>query len=86
MPIPTPRLLVVSVVGRSAAFWVAVFHGTADVRMNDSGTKATFSLWSRNLLDEAHIYRRSAANAAVLGDYANFNTPRTFGGEVAVAF
>jgi len=58
----------------------------ADVRMNDSGTKATFSLWSRNLLDEAHIYRRSAANAAVLGDYANFNTPRTFGGEVAVAF
>jgi iron complex outermembrane receptor protein len=57
----------------------------ADVRMNDT-TKATFSVWARNLLNEEHIYRRSGANDAVLGDYANFNTPRTFGGEVSVNF
>ncbi|HYZ47992.1 MAG TPA: TonB-dependent receptor, partial [Sphingomonas sp.] len=58
----------------------------ADVSMNSSGAKATFSLWTRNLLNETHIYRRSAANAAVLGDYANFNPPRTFGGDVTIKF
>jgi len=57
----------------------------ADVPMLN-GAHVTFSLWSRNLLNETHIYRRSAANAATLGDYANFNPPRTFGGEIAVAF
>jgi iron complex outermembrane recepter protein len=46
----------------------------------------TISAWSRNLFNEAHIYRRSAANAAVLGDYANFNAPRTFGIEARVRF
>ena len=48
--------------------------------------KVTFSIWTRNLFDEAHIYRRSNANNAVLGAYANFNPPRTFGGDVAVSF
>ena len=57
----------------------------ADVRMTDN-TKATFSVWTRNLLDEQHIYRRSDANIGVLGSYANFNPPRTFGGEVSVNF
>jgi len=57
----------------------------ADVRLGDSN-KATFSIWTRNLLNEQHIYRRSGANDAVLGSYANFNTPRTFGGEVSVKF
>ena len=57
----------------------------ADVPIS-GGTTAVFSLWSRNLLDEAHIYRRSAANAAVLGDYANFNPPRTFGVEATLNF
>jgi iron complex outermembrane receptor protein len=58
----------------------------ADIPMNNSGTKLTVSIWSRNLLNETHIYRRSAANAATLGDYANFNPPRTFGIEGAVSF
>jgi iron complex outermembrane receptor protein len=57
----------------------------ADVPMLN-GAHVTFSLWSRYLLNETHIYRRSGANDAVLGDYANFNPPRTFGGEVAVRF
>ena len=47
-----------------------------------SGQKLGVSLWSRNLLDNAYIYRlspegRTGANA--IGDYANFNEPRTFG-------
>jgi iron complex outermembrane receptor protein len=73
----------------------------ADVAMNHGSTLMTFALWSRNLLNETHIYRRSAANSSpaakftanvpngalnyggVLGDYGNFNPPRTFGGEIA---
>ncbi|GAO38176.1 putative TonB-dependent receptor [Sphingomonas changbaiensis NBRC 104936] len=58
----------------------------ADIPVNGSGTTATLSVWTRNLFNETHIYRRSAANAAILGDYANFNPPRTFGGEVAIRF
>ena len=46
----------------------------------------TVSLWGRNLFNETHIYRRSAANAAVLGDYANFNPPRTFGLQGEIRF
>jgi iron complex outermembrane receptor protein len=57
----------------------------ADIKLNDT-TKFTLSAWSRNLFNEQHIYRRSAANAAVLGDYANFNPPRTFGFEAALKF
>ena len=57
----------------------------ADVHVG-STARVTFSVWSRNLLNETHIYRRSAANAAILGDYANFNPPRTFGAEVGFQF
>jgi iron complex outermembrane receptor protein len=41
-----------------------------------SGT-LEFSLWSRNLLDEAHTFVRSFNSS--LGTYAIFNEPRTFG-------
>src|SRR5438046_5820716 len=69
--------------------------------MNEGSTLVTFALWSRNLLNETHIYRRSAANSVpaanftngapngtftytgVLGDYGNFNPPRTWGAEVS---
>src|SRR5204863_1366893 len=57
----------------------------ADIPMGNGGA-VTVSLWSRNLLDETHIYRRSGANNAILGSYGNFNAPRTFGGAVAVRF
>ncbi|MDR2858524.1 MAG: TonB-dependent receptor [Novosphingobium sp.] len=57
----------------------------ADLNMVN-GTRATISVWTRNLLNEQHIYRRSAENAATLGDYANFNAPRTFGGTIAFNF
>lgn len=55
----------------------------ADLEMNQGSTLMTFALWSRNLLNETHIYRRSNANNGVLGSYANFNPPRTFGAELS---
>nr|ART40501.1 K60 [uncultured bacterium] len=58
----------------------------ANIQLSDSGQMFTISAWARNLLNEQHIYRRSAANDAVLGDYANFNTPRTYGVEASVKF
>ena len=44
------------------------------------------ALWARNLLDEAHVYRRDPANRATLGDYGNFNAPRTFGLEARISY
>ena len=66
----------------------------ADVAMGSGGQLLTVSLWARNLLDEEHIYRRSNANrfpidgnfGTVIGDYANFNAPRTYGLEARLAF
>lgn len=53
------------------------------------GRDMTLSVWSRNLLDEEHIYRRSTENRTgtnAIGDYANFNEPRTYGVELSLAF
>ena len=66
----------------------------ADIVMSDAGQKLSIALWSRNLFNEQHIYRRSNANRmpldgnfrTVVGDYANFNAPRTFGAEVTLNF
>jgi len=58
----------------------------ADIKLTDNGQKFTLAAWSRNLLNETHIYRRSNANNATLGAYANFNAPRTFGMEATVNF
>jgi iron complex outermembrane receptor protein len=68
--------------------------------MNDDGARLQIALWGRNLFNETHIYRRSAANSSpvidsitgipsysgVLGDYGNLNAPRTFGVEGTVRF
>lgn len=51
-----------------------------------AGKTATIALWSRNLLNETHIYRRSNANNGTLGAYANFNPPRTLGVEATLKF
>jgi iron complex outermembrane receptor protein len=58
----------------------------ADIKMSDAGQKLTIAAWARNLFNESHIYRRSNANNAVLGSYANFNSPRTFGIDATVSF
>ncbi len=60
----------------------------AEIRVGD-GQEMTFSLWSRNLLDEEHIYRRSTegrSGSNAIGDYANFNEPRTFGFEASFRY
>ena len=58
----------------------------ADINMGGGGATANLSLWVRNLLDESHIYRISAANRGTIGDYANFNPPRTYGVELRVKY
>jgi iron complex outermembrane receptor protein len=58
----------------------------ADMPLNDSDARLSVALWSRNLLNEEHVYRRDPANRATLGDYGNFNAPRTFGLEATVRY
>ena len=58
----------------------------AGIQLNSLGQELKLSLWSRNLFNEAHVYRRSNANNAVLGAYGNLNPPRTFGLEASVKF
>ncbi len=71
-------------------------------------SKMNIGLWSRNLLNEQHVYRRDPSNSLpavqtspvtgvanvllvgnvgnVLGDYGNFNMPRTFGLDASISF
>jgi iron complex outermembrane receptor protein len=60
--------------------------------MNAGNGKLSVGLWSRNLLNEQHVYRRDPSNslpgptgsiANVMGDYGNFNAPRTVGLELS---
>jgi len=69
-----------------SSFIVNASLALADIPLNANGTKATLNLWARNLFNEQHIYRRSNANGSVLGDYANFNAPRTYGIQGTVNF
>jgi iron complex outermembrane receptor protein len=82
-----------------SSFIVNASLALADIPLTSGGTKATLNLWARNLFNEHHIYRRSNANDAptvnndgslnysgVIGDYANFNAPRTFGVQATVNF
>ena len=61
----------------------------------------TISAWVRNLFDEQYVFRRDPSNSLpgspttsttsgsisnVLGDYGNFNAPRTYGMEASVKF
>ena len=72
-----------------------------DIAMGDGGQKLTISVWGRNLFNKAYVYRRDPSNSLpgapttsatngsignVLGDYGNFNMPRTFGVEGTVNF
>ena len=66
-----------------SSFIVNARLALADIEVNQGSTLLTFALWSRNLLNETHIYRISGANEGVLGDYGNFNPPRTWGAEIS---
>jgi len=55
-----------------------------ELSLNDSGSTAEFAVWSRNLLDEAHVFYKS--RSATLGTYGIFNDPRTYGLEARIRF
>jgi iron complex outermembrane receptor protein len=73
-----------------------------NVEMGNGGQKLTIGLWGRNLFNTQYVYRRdptqalpgapSATNvrtgsiANVLGDYGNFNMPRTYGLDASLKF
>ena len=66
-----------------------------------AGRNLTLSIWGRNLFNEQYVFRRDPSNSLpgspttsvttgsinnVLGDYGNFNAPRTYGIEASVKF
>ena len=78
-----------------------------DVKLGSGDQKLTFGIWSRNLFNEQHVYRRDPSNSipavqtaalttanvltvgnngGILGDYGNFNTPRTIGVDASIKF
>jgi iron complex outermembrane recepter protein len=84
-----------------ASFIVNGRLSLADIAVGNSGQKVTLSAWARNLFDEQYVYRRDPSNSLpgapttsvttgsignVLGDYGNFNAPRSFGGELNMQF
>ncbi len=73
----------------------------ANIRVSDTNM-VTISAWVRNMFDKQYIFRRDPSNSLpgaptsatstsgsinnILGDYGNFNAPRTFGAEASVKF
>ncbi|TVV70540.1 TonB-dependent receptor [Sphingomonas solaris] len=73
----------------------------ADIAVGNGDEKLTVAVWGRNLLDKDYVFRRDPSNSLpgapttnilsgsvnnVLGDYGNFNAPRTYGIEATVRF
>ena len=73
----------------------------ADIAMGNGGQKLTVGLWGRNLFDKQYVFRRDPSNSLpaapttsttvgninnILGDYGNFNAPRTFGIDASLKF
>jgi iron complex outermembrane receptor protein len=52
--------------------------------VNDTGAKVAFSIWTRNLFNEQHLFYKSYS--PYVGTSGFFNEARTFGGEVNVKF
>ncbi|MET0255595.1 MAG: TonB-dependent receptor [Luteibacter sp.] len=84
-----------------ALFIVNARLAVADIAMGEGGQKLTVGVWARNLFDNEYVFRRDPSNSLpgapttsltagpignVLGDYGNFNAPRTFGVEATVSF
>ncbi len=78
-----------------SSFIVNGRFSVADIDLGDSGRNVTVALWARNLFNEAHIFRRDPSNSLasltgsvsnILGDYGNYNAPRTFGAEATIKF
>ena len=74
----------------------------ANIEMGNGGQKLTVGLWGRNLFNNAYVYRRdptqalpgspsssnvrSGSIANVMGEYGNFNMPRTYGLDASISF
>jgi len=56
----------------------------AEIDMGSSGARLTASLWSRNLLNESHLFYKALSTAS--GTNGFYNEPRTFGGDISVKF
>jgi iron complex outermembrane receptor protein len=69
-----------------SSFIVNARVAVADIQTGAGGPLLEVALWSRNLLDETYVYRRDPANRSTLGDYGNFNNPRTFGIELRASY
>ncbi|EGD59035.1 TonB-dependent receptor [Novosphingobium nitrogenifigens DSM 19370] len=82
-----------------ASFVVNGRLSLADIPVASGGQKFTVGIWARNLLNTDYVYRRDPSNSlpafgtgttgsikGVLGDYGNFNAPRTFGVDATVRF
>lgn len=90
-----------------ASFLVNARLSILDIPMGN-GPKLNLGVWSRNLFNEQHVYRRDPSNSlpsvqsnavagvanitrignngGILGDYGNFNMPRTFGIDASIQF
>lgn len=84
-----------------ASFLVNARLSLADVPMGYGDAKLTVALWARNVFNEQYVFRRDPSNSLpgsptsnltsgsinnVMGDYGNFNAPRTFGIETTLRF
>ncbi|WP_285016880.1 TonB-dependent receptor [Novosphingobium sp. fls2-241-R2A-195] len=79
-----------------------IFNGRislADIGVGNQ--KLTLGVWGRNIFNEQYVFRRDPSNSLpgapttsvttgsvnnILGDYGNFNAPRTFGLDASIAF
>jgi iron complex outermembrane receptor protein len=48
--------------------------------------KLEIALWARNLFNEQHLFVKSHASYAFIGDYGVYNDPRTFGLDATLRF
>ncbi len=72
-------------VTNDASFLMNARISLADIALpGHDSTSFGVALWVRNMWDNTFVYRRDPANRATLGDYGNFNAPRTFGIEMTV--
>ncbi len=83
---PTGKLVQNVAVKTDSSFIVNGSIALADINMSAGGATGVLAFWIRNLLDESHIYRISGANRGTIGDYANFNPPRTFGVQLSINY
>ena len=84
-----------------ASFIVNGRIALANIHVGSGSNLLTISAWTRNLFDKQYVFRRDPSNSLpaapttsatvgninnILGDYGNFNAPRTFGAEAAIKF